>query len=59
MRLLVALAAILRRIHADAGRTRAWLRRPNPTMGGRTPLEAMAASPDWTRWIVAHVEIGA
>lgn len=55
MRLLVALDPVLAAVHGDEDRTRDWLRRPNATLGGSTPLDLMASSPEWIRWLVGAV----
>ena len=55
MRLLVEVAPVLRRFHGGPVRTRRWLRRPNPNLGGRVPLDVMSCSPEWIRWLIDHV----
>lgn len=59
MRLVVELAPLLVRVHGRRERVRVWLRRPNPNLGGGTPLELMAASPEWIRWLLRSTGIGA
>ena len=51
MRSLVDLACGLRAVLRSDARIRAWLRRPNHHLGGSTPVEAMASSPEWVRWL--------
>ena len=58
MRLLVALDPVLAAVHGDEDRTRGWLRRPNASLGGGTPLDMMASSPEWIRWLVGAVGAG-
>ena len=55
MRLLVELSPILDRVHGDRGRTLRWLRAPNRHLGDAAPIEVMASSTAWTRWLVDHV----
>jgi hypothetical protein len=59
MRLVVELELILERVFADEERTRTWLRQPNRNLGGRTPIEVMAQSPEWIRWLIDAVGIAA
>jgi hypothetical protein len=33
----------------------AWLRAANRNLAGRSPLEAMARSTEWTRWLIANL----
>ena len=58
MRALVELAPILRRHHGAPKRVRTWLRRANPNLGGRAPLDVMSCSPEWVRWLIDHVGSG-
>lgn len=52
MRLLVALEPILRGVFVDEERIREWLRLPNRNLCHRTPLETMAQSTEWIRWLI-------
>ncbi len=52
LELLAALDDTLTSFFDDDAGTRAWLRRKNRGLGGRLPLEVMAASPEWIRWLV-------
>lgn len=52
MRLLVALEPAVAAVLVDDGRIRSWLRRPNANLRGSTPLEVMAESPEWIRWLI-------
>ncbi|MDE1918563.1 MAG: DUF2384 domain-containing protein [Sphingomonadales bacterium] len=52
MRLLVELDGVLAVVFEGEDRTRSWLRRDNANLGNRTPVEVMAASPEWIRWLV-------
>lgn len=56
MRLLVEVAPLLHSVHGSSERTRSWLRRPDPTLGGRAPLDVMAAYPEWIWWLIDGVE---
>lgn len=57
MRLLVDLASGLKRVLRSDARIRAWLRRPNRHLCGSTPVEAMASSPEWVRWLTTAIEV--
>jgi hypothetical protein len=59
MRLVVELEPTLAWAFPDDGHTRGWLRRPNMHLGQRTPLEMMAESPEWTRWLIDAVRMPA
>lgn len=59
MRLLVALEPVLNKVFGDKLKTRLWLRRPNMNLGGRAPLEVMAQSPEWIRWLIDALGIAA
>jgi hypothetical protein len=59
MRLLVALEPVLAKIFVDEESTRAWLRRANMHLQGRTPIEVMIRSPEWIRWLIDAVGIAA
>lgn len=52
MRLLLALEPILNRVFDDEEQLREWLRLPNRHFCHRTPLETMAQSPEWVRWLI-------
>lgn len=52
MRLLVELEPIVSAVLVDEGRIREWLRRPNHQLGGRAPIDVMASSPEWVRWLI-------
>lgn len=56
--LLVELGTILRRHHRSRRRVRAWLRRCNPNLAYRAPLEVMACPADWVRWLIANLGVG-
>lgn len=58
MRLLVELAPVLSRTLGHRERVRAWLRRANVNLGGRSPVDVMARSPEWVRWFIDHVGLG-
>ena len=58
MRLLVELAPIVANILRTQDRVRAWLRSANLNLGGRTPLETMAQSPEWIRWLSTSLGVG-
>lgn len=55
MRLLVELDPVLTRIWRDDWRTREWLRASNPSLADRSPIEVMARSPEWIRWIIDNM----
>lgn len=59
MRLVVELEPVLVRTLGDERRIREWLRSANPNLGGRTPICVMARSPEWMRWLIDHVGLGA
>lgn len=52
MRLLVELEPIVSAVLVDEGRIREWLRRPNHQLGRRAPIDVMASSPDWVKWLI-------
>ena len=58
MRALVELAPILRRQHGGARQIQRWLRRCNPNLGDRAPLDVMSCSPEWVQWFVDHLGTG-
>lgn len=57
LRLLVNLEPVLAEVLVDEDRIRAWLRRANANLGGRAPLEVMALSPEWVRWLIESLGI--
>lgn len=59
MRLVVELEPILHRVHPSIARVRRWLRAENASLDGRTPIEVMASSPEWTRWLIDSVGLSA
>lgn len=54
MRLLLQLEPILVQLHGSEKRIRTWLRRGNSSMDDRSPLQMMARSTEWTRWLIAN-----
>lgn len=52
MRLLVELAPLVEEVIGEGSQVRAWLRRPNPRLAGRTPVQALSASTEWARWLI-------
>jgi uncharacterized protein (DUF2384 family) len=52
IRLIVELEPVLGRTFMSDARIREWLRAPNRNLGGRTPLNVMAGSPEWMRWLI-------
>lgn len=52
MRLLVELAPLVAAVHREECQARDWLRRPNVNLGGNTPIEMMASSPEWMRSLI-------
>lgn len=59
MRLLVELDLVLGQVFGDEAQICSWLRRPNQNLGGRRPLDVMAQSPDWIRWLIDALGIAA
>ncbi|TPG40578.1 DUF2384 domain-containing protein [Sphingomonas koreensis] len=57
MRLLVELAPILASVLCTEERVRTWLRSANANLGGRTPIETMAQSPEWIQWLVTSLGV--
>ena len=58
MRLLVTLQPIVTSVFAgDEERVRAWLRRSNINLSGRTPLDVMMSSPEWIAWLISAVGV--
>lgn len=57
MRLLVELHDILVSVLENDARVRAWLRTPNRHLCGRTPIDTMARSPVWIRWLIDAVGV--
>lgn len=55
MRLVVAFAAVLERVHPDTAELQAWLRSGNVNLDGRTPIDMMAANPAWMHWVVESI----
>lgn len=58
MRLCVELADSIDRVAVHPDRVRSWLRRRNSGLGGLTPIQAMASSSEWTRWLTQHLGEG-
>lgn len=56
IRLLVRIAELAGEVHSGAERVRWWLRRPNPALSGRAPLEAMAGSMTWMELLLDSLE---
>lgn len=59
MRLVVELDPVLHRVYGDVDRIRCWLRLESENLGGRTPLEVMARSPEWIRWLIDNLGLAA
>lgn len=59
MRLLVALDETLQKVFGDEERARGWLRARNRRLGDASPMEMMATSSAWTRWLTDHLELTA
>ncbi|ANC86671.1 MbcA/ParS/Xre antitoxin family protein [Sphingomonas sp. NIC1] len=60
MRLLVVLEPIVASVFDhDMERLRAWLRAPNRSMSGRTPIDVMMRSPEWVRWLINAMGVAA
>ena len=57
MRLLIELAPIVAIVLGTQVRVRAWLRTANTNLGGRTPIETMAQSPEWIRWLTTSLGV--
>lgn len=57
MRLLLELEPVLGAVFVRGERIRAWLRRSNRQLGHRTPLDVMASSPDWIRWLIDALDV--
>lgn len=57
MRLLVELEPILAGIYGDELRVRSWLRSPNVSLGGRSPIAVMSSSPEWMRWLIDNLGV--
>jgi hypothetical protein len=57
MRLAVELEPVLTRVLGEPDRIRLWLRAGNVNLGGRTPLDVMARSPEWMRWLIDNVGV--
>lgn len=57
MRLIVEFAPVLARVYADEEAARAWLRTPGAHLSGRTPLEVMAVSSEWMRWLIDNMGV--
>lgn len=55
IRLVVEFEPVLVRTFAGDARICDWLRRPNANLGKRTPIEVMACSPEWMRWLIDNV----
>ncbi len=55
IRLIVEVEEIYSRIIASDDGVRAWLRRANLNLGGRTPLMVMAENPEWMRWLIDNL----
>lgn len=59
MRLHLELEPVLVTVLVDEGRIRDWLRRGNRQLGGGTPIEVMASSPAWIRWLIDSLGVAA
>ena len=57
MRLLLELEPVLGAVFVQGERIRAWLRRTNRQLGYRTPLDVMASSPEWIRWLINSLDV--
>ena len=57
MRLSVELEPVLMRVLGDVDRVRLWLRSANVNLGGRTPIDVMARSPEWIRWLIDNMGV--
>jgi hypothetical protein len=55
MRMILELEEALSNIFTDEQALRAWLRRENRGLGGRTPIQAIAQSPQWIEWLTRAV----
>lgn len=55
IRLMVEVDPVFARIVGDDQAVRGWLRRPNLNLGQRTPLEVMAGTPEWMRWLIDNL----
>lgn len=59
MRLHVELEPVLITVLVEEDRIRDWLRRANRQLGGGTPIEVMASSPTWIRWLIDSLGVAA
>ena len=55
IRLFVEMSHVLRRSLVDDHRVRWWLRAANAGLAGRTPLQVMGETPNWTRWFIENL----
>lgn len=55
MRLMVRVDRVFGRVVGDDAAVRGWLRRPNPNLGERTPLDVMAGTPEWMQWLIDNL----